>query len=206
MLTLRAHPDAAHDLLDRDAEGLRHLAAELVDDILKLLRNRGGTVHNYRESGQAPFDFFQNIKAELRLGARLELIRAVRCAYGYCQGIAACAGDEFLHVLGAGVGGILAFYLYLVLDAGESAKLGLNHHAVVMGILDNLFRYGDIFVQRLGGSVDHNRGEASVYAVTAEFVTVAVIQMQADGKARFNNGSLHELYEISVVGIGSGAL
>src|ERR1700733_7730044 len=35
-----AMPDAAHDFLDRHAPGLRHLAAELIENILQWLRHR----------------------------------------------------------------------------------------------------------------------------------------------------------------------
>jgi len=35
-----AVPDTAHDLLDRNAEGLRHLAAEGVERVLQVLRHR----------------------------------------------------------------------------------------------------------------------------------------------------------------------
>ena len=83
-------------------------------------------------------DLFEDVKAKLGLGAGLELVCAVAGADGDGQRVAAGAGDELLDLFGAGVGAVLSGDLDLVLNAGESAKLGLNDDAVVMRVLDDL--------------------------------------------------------------------
>ena len=57
-----------------------------------------------RETGQTSGDFLENVEAELRLRAGLELIRAVAGADGDGQRVAAGALHKLLHVLGTGVG------------------------------------------------------------------------------------------------------
>ena len=68
-----------------------------------------------------------------------ELVGAVAGADGDGQGVARrCLVDELLHLFGVGVVGLLSRDLHVVLDAGQSAQLGLHHHAVVVGILHHL--------------------------------------------------------------------
>ena len=107
-------------------------------------------MQNYRESGQASFDILKNVKSELRLRAGFELICAVRGADSYCERIAACALNKFLHILGTGVGRVLSFYVDLVLYPRESTELSLNDNAVIVSVLNDLAGKRDIIFEWLG--------------------------------------------------------
>ena len=94
-----------------------------------------------------------------------------------------------------------------VLDAGKSAEFGLDDDAVIMGILHDLTGQGDIILKALGGSVDHNGGEAAVDAGFAELERVAVVKVQRDGDLGvLDDGGLYQLHQIGVVGIGARTL
>ena len=80
----------------------------------------------------------------------------------------------------AGIGCSIGGHIDFVLNAGQSAQLSLNYHAMIVGILDNLAGQLNILSERLGRSVDHNRGKAAVNAALAQLKSIAVIQMQAD--------------------------
>ena len=75
-----------------------------------------------------------------------------------------------------------------------------------MGVLHHLLGDLDILSEGLGGGVDHHGGEAAVDAALAGLEAVAVIQVQADGQAGLDDGSLHQLHQVGVVGVGPGAL
>ena len=95
----------------------------------------------------------------------------------------------------------------LVLHAGQGAQLGLDHDAVVMRIFHNLLRQGDVLLKGLGGGVDHNGGKAAVNAGLAQLKGVAVVQVQGDGDLGiFDDGSLHQLDKVGMVGVSAGAL
>ena len=169
------------------------------------------------EAGQALGDLLQHIEAQGRrdqdallvAGAlgRGELIGAVAGADGDGQGVAAGSGHELLHLLGAGVGGILGGDLHIVLHAGQGAQLRLDHHAVVVGVLDDLLGDGNILLKGLGTGVDHHGGEAAVDAGLTGLKIRAVVQMQRDGDiGALDHSGLHQLHQIGVVGIGAGAL
>ena len=98
-------------------------------------------------------------------------------------------------------------HLYLILNAGQRTKLGLHHHAVIVGILHHTLGDLDVLGEGLGGCVDHHRGKAAVDAALAGLEVGTVVQMQHDGDigAALHSG-LHQLHQISVVGIGTGAL
>src|SRR5713226_5819177 len=76
-----AMPDAANDLLDRHAPGLRHLAAELVEGVLQRLRHRRRTVHHQMRVRQPAVDFLYHLRRK-NLTVRLarELVGAMRGA------------------------------------------------------------------------------------------------------------------------------
>ena len=66
----------------RDADGVGHLSAELVDNGDVLLRNRGSTVKHDGKSGKKLGNLFENVETELGLLAGLEFICTVACADG----------------------------------------------------------------------------------------------------------------------------
>ena len=103
--------------------------------------------------------------------------------------------------------GLLGGDLHIVLNAGQSAQLGLYHHAVVMGILHDLLGDLDVLREGLAGGIDHDRGKAAVNAGLAGLEVGAVVQVQSDGNlGAFDHSGFHQLHQIGVVGIGAGAL
>ena len=73
--------DAGHDLLDRHAPGLRHLAAVGVDHVLQLLGHRGAAVHHQVRVRQPLVDRRDHVHRQDVAGRRLrELVGAVRGA------------------------------------------------------------------------------------------------------------------------------
>ena len=163
-------------------------------------------MQNYREAGQTLADLFKNVKAKLGLGAGLELVCAMAGADGDGQRVAAGAGDELFDFFGMGVGAVLSGDLDLVLNAGESAKLGLNDNAVVMCVLDDLAGDGDVVLKGLGGSVDHDGSEAAVNAGLAQLEGIAMVKVKSDGQTGLNDGGLDQLHQIGVICICTGAL
>ena len=200
------HGGSLAQLILRHTDGAGHIAAVLVNFLHKLLRNRGRTVQHNGETRQALGDLLQHVKAQLRLGAGLELVCTVAGTDGNGQGVAAGLGDEFLNLLGMRVGGILGTDLHFILNAGQSAKLRFHDNAVVMGILHHLAGDLNVFRERFGGGVDHHRGKAVLNAGLAGLKAVTVIQMQHDRQACLNNSSLYQLFQIGTVGIGTRTL
>ena len=189
----------------RDADRVRHRAAVLVDLINKFLRNGRRAVQNDRELRQTAGNLFQNVEAELRLLAGLELVSAVGGADRDRQRVNAGAGYEILNLRRIGVLVILS--LNVVLNAGELAQLSFYDNAVCVRILSNLLCDLDVLLVRHRGAVEHNRGKAAVDAVLAELEGVAVVQMQRDRDIRaLDYSSLNHLEQIGVVRVSARAL
>ena len=71
----------------------------------------------------------------------------------------------------------------------------------------NLLGQSDVLLKGLGGSVDHDGGEAAVDAALAQLEAVAVIQVQSDGNLGvLDNSRLNQLHQVSMVGVGPGTL
>ena len=189
------------------ADGAGHLAAVGIDHLYIILRHRGGAVEHNGESGQPLGNLLQHVETQLGLGPGLKLVSAVGGADGNGQGVAAGLGDELLHFLGAGIGGILRRDLHIVLDTGQGAQLGLHHHAVVVGILHHLLGDLDVFGEGLGRGVDHDGGKAAVNAGFAGLKVGAVVQVQDDGNfGALQHRRLDQLDQVCVVGISPGTL
>ena len=124
-------------------------------------------------------------------------------ADGDGETVAAGAGHELLHVLGTGVGAVLGFNVNVVLHAGERTQLRLDDDAVVVRVLNDLAGESDVVLKGLAAAVDHDGGEAAVDAALAKLKAVAVVKMQCDRKSGLLLGSLDELDEIGVVGVGA---
>ena len=94
----------------------------------------------------------------------------------------------------------------LVLHAGQSAQLSLHHHAMVVGVFNNLLGDLNILGKGLGGGVDHDGGKTAVNATLAGLKTIAMVQMEDNRNLRtLNDSSLYQLHQIGVIGIGPGA-
>ena len=194
-----------------------HLAAVFVDDLNEFLRNGRGTVQNDGEAGQTLGDFFQNVEAQcggnqdalLVQSALLgsELVSAVGGADSDSQGVTTGTGHELFDFLGTGVGSSLSGDVDFVLDASQGAQLSLDNNAVIVSVLNDLTGDLDVLLEGLGGSVDHNGGEAAVDAGLAGLEAVAVVQVQSDGNfGALDNSSLNQLHQVGVVGVSAGTL
>ena len=136
------------ELLLRDADSVRHLTAELVDDGNVLLRYGRRTVENDRESGDSLHALFENVESERRRYedtllvscalCRCELVCAMGCTDSDCERVNACSGNEFLNLFRSCVRLVTSLNLNVILDTSESTKLSLNDYAVIVSILSNL--------------------------------------------------------------------
>ena len=76
-----------------------------------------------------------------------------------------------------------------------------------MSVLNDLLGDGDVLLEGLGGSVDHDGSETAVDAGLAGLEAVAVVQVQGDGDVgALDNSSLNQLHQVGGVGILTGAL
>ncbi|CDC62976.1 uncharacterized protein BN660_00108 [Clostridium sp. CAG:448] len=175
----------------------------------ELLGNTGCAVQYDREAGQALGNLFQNVKAERRgnqyavgvAGALLglELVSAVAGADGNCQGVHAGAGDEFLDLFGARVGGIFCADLDVILDACQSAELAFHHDTVGVRIFHDLFGQGNVVLKGVMGAVDHDRRKSAVNAGFADFKIRAVVQVKRQVNAGIADGSLRQSHQVLVL-------
>ena len=140
----------------RNADCIRHLAAELVDLVNKLTRYGRGTVQYDREARQTLGNFLKYVETQRRrhqnallvAGAliRGELVSAVRGADCDSQRVTAGAGYELLNLFRMGVGGILSGNLYVILYASQGAELSLDNNAVSVSVLYNLLGLLNVLV------------------------------------------------------------
>ena len=192
-------------LLLGNTDSTGHVAAELIDLGNEVLGNGGSTVQNDGEAGQTLLNFLEDVKAELGLGAGLELVSAVAGADGDGEGVNTGSGDELLDFLGTGVGGILLGDVDIVLDAGETAELTLNNNAALVSVLNDLAGQGNVLLEGVLGTVDHNGGETAVDAGLADLKVLTVVEVDTDGQVGILNSSLDELHEVNVLGVLAGA-
>ena len=203
------HGGSLAELLLGDAHCVGHCAAVLVDLGYELLRHRGCAVEHDGEAGETMLDLLQNVKAQRRgnqnallvAGALLggELVSTVRGTDGDGEGVNAGAGDEVLHLLGTGVGGVLGHHV--VLNAGQNAQLALDHHAVSVRVLHDLLGQSDIVLVAVVRAVDHDGGEAAVDAGLADLEVCAVIQVQSQIDAAVLDGGLSQSHQILMLGV-----
>ena len=211
-----SHGSGLAQLLLGHADGVGHVAAILIDHLHKVLRNGRRAMQNDGEAGQTLGDILQNVEAQGRgnqdavlvesalLGS--ELIGTVAGTDGDGQRVTAGLGNELLDLLGTGVRRMLGRNANLVLDACQRTKLGLDGDAVVVSIFNDLAGNLDIFGKGLGGSVDHDGSKAAIDTALTSLKAVAVIQMKGDGQTGLDDGSLNQLHQVGVVGIGTSTL
>ena len=204
--------DGLADLSLGDTDGVVELAAVLVDGGDVLLRDRGGTVHDDGEAGDALLDLVEDVETELGVGAGLELVGAVGGADGDGEGVNTSALDKVLDLLGASV--VVDLGLDVVLDTGENAELTLDGDVAGVGVLDDLLGEGDVLLVGEGGAVDHDVGEAGLDARDNELEAVTVVKVEADGDALavlgdllgVLNSTLGHVAEEGLVGVVAGTL
>ena len=197
-----AHAGSLAEHVFRHAAGAADIAAVLVAELHKFLGHGGGAMQDQGVVGQLLADGFQPGEVKVRLA--LELVGAMACADGNGQRVAARFFNKVHSLIGIREG--MLGILYVFLNAGQLAKLGLYPDTAGMGVFHNLLGNGDIFLVRQGGTVDHDGGEAAVDAVLAHLKGRTMVQMDADRNAGvLNQGSLDQLHDVDLAGIFSGA-
>lgn len=93
-------------LVLRNSNSSRHIAAVLVYLVDELLGHAGRAVQNYREAGQILLNGLEDIEAKLRFRAGLELVRTVAGADGDGERVAPGALDKLLYLLRTGIAGV----------------------------------------------------------------------------------------------------
>ena len=85
---------------------------------------------------------------------RSEFVCAVRGSDCDCKRVASSSVNELLNLFRSGVALVTRLYDYLILDTSQSTKLCLYNYAMSMCILNNLFGYCDVVLERFGRSID----------------------------------------------------
>ena len=141
--------DAPLNLLNRHAPGLRHLATELVDDVLQFLWHARGAVHHKVAVGQPLVDLLNPSHGE-HFAVRLagELVGTVTGSDRHRECVDTRGFDEagrFIRirqqlVVRQGAGGTVAVFRFAgaALERTEAAQLTLNRHALSVGAVDHL--------------------------------------------------------------------
>ena len=176
-------------------------AAVLVDDLYEFLRNGRSAVQDYREVGQSLSNFFENVESELRLGARLELVSAVRSTDRDSKAVNAGLGNEFFYFFGSGVGAVLSGDLDLVFNACKSAQLAFYYDAVVVSVFDYLAGKFNVILESVMAAVDHDGVETAVDTALAKLERIAVIEVQTDGQVADFFSSFYHLAKIGGVSV-----
>ena len=121
----------------RNTDSVGHLAAVGVDLVDEFRDNAGSAVENDREVRQEFFDLFEDVEAETRGLARLELVSAVAGADGDGQRVNAGLFDEFLNFGRIGELSIGIGYVYIVFYAGKLSEFAFDRGAVSVGIFND---------------------------------------------------------------------
>ena len=147
-------------------------------------------MQNNRETRQFLFNFFEDIKAQrwrdkhavsiTRTLRRLELRTPVARANRNGQRINLGLFHKLDHLRWLGI--VAVFGRNIVLHTGKYPKLAFHSNIVLlrMGKFADLLGKGDVFFKRKVRTVDHNRGEASLDAVLAQFKGITVVKVQDD--------------------------
>ena len=184
-----------------DADGVGHGTAEFVDDGDLVLRDGGSAVQHDGEAGKAAADLFEDVDAQLGILTGLELISAVRGADGDGERVDARACGEFFHFVGRSEHSVMCGNVDVIFDARELAELRFDDHAVIVRVFDHLLGDGDVLFPRLGGSVDHDGGEAAVDGGLADLEVCAVVEVHGDGDVRRLHRGFDEMAKVHGVGV-----
>ena len=173
-----AHRAALRSMILRDAHGVGHLAAVLVDHRHKLLGHGGGAVEHDGESGQAlgrPPPGCQSAagwQRPSRCGCTggCELVSAVAGADGDGQGIARrCLVDELLHLFGVGCSEESSAETLTSSSTPARAPSSASTTTPWSWAYSTTFLVISMFSSKgLERAVDHHGGEAAVDAGLAE--------------------------------------
>ena len=198
------------ELIFADTDSIFELSAVGVDDGNLILRNAGRTVQNDRESGDALFDFSEDIQTDTGVVARLEFVSTMTGSDSDSQRINTGTFDEVFNFFRTGVG--VGFSLDIIFNTGENTELALNGHTVSVGIFDDALGFFDVFFIGQMRSVDHDRRESQIDTAFAGIEVRTVIQVQNDRNALAAgnffgvlNSTLSHVAQQSLVGVFTGA-
>ena len=123
-------------LVFRDTDSIRHVAAVLIDHLYELLRNGRRSVKNDREARQSLDALFQNVETQRRRYedaflvscalSRCELVSAMRSTDSDSKRVAACALYEFFYFIRTCVALLAGFDDDFVLYACERSELSFD--------------------------------------------------------------------------------
>ena len=119
------------ELVFRDTDGIRKIAAVFIDDFYIFGYDRGSSVQDNRKIGKPLGYFFEDVETKCRryedalfvAGTlfRRELICAMAGSDSDSQGIDTSTADEFFHFFRTGVGCFMSGYFDIVFNAGQLA-------------------------------------------------------------------------------------
>ena len=127
---------------------------------------------------------------------RIARVHAVAGANANGQRGAASALDELLGLGGIGVGALALNRGTVVLLAANLAKLGLDGHAHGAASVGDGLGQGDVVLEGLVRTVDHDGGVARAEGLHAAVIAIAMLEVQGDGHGSALGGSLDHAVEV----------
>ena len=170
-------------------------AAGCIDALDFILWNRGRTVHHEWEARKVVLDGFDHIEVDALSAG--ELVSAVAGSDGTCEGVAACALDEFLSLLRIGQTCVGFINIDVFLDAAEHSELSFDGDADSMRTINHTLGDSDVLLEVFGGCIDHDRAiEARVNTVVAGlFITMVEVNSKDSFRVEGVRGADHRLKE-----------
>ena len=132
-----------------------------------------------------------------QIDARL-IFEAMNITDGHGQQITARALYELTNLIRVGLK--IRLGNMIVLLALDGAKLRLDGHAIAMAIVDRLAREANVLFKGKRGTVDHDRGEASLDRLAYVLERLAVIEMQTRGNDIILRRALYDGCDHAVIG------
>ncbi len=196
-----------------DAGGVfAQFTAVVVDFGDEVFGDAGGAVEDEWVIAEAGIEegFFDGLEAfEVEVLFSFEFVGAVGVADSDGDGVDAGLADELDGFFGVSVDASLrvmaAFFAFVELGADELAEFTFDDAIVFVGVVDDFLAELDVFVEGMVAAVDHDAGEAFVDAFLAEFVGIAVVEVDGDGDIGEADGGFDEFFEVDGVGILAGA-
>ena len=116
---------------------------------------------------------------------------------GTCEGVAACALDEFLSLLRIGQTCVGFINIDVFLNTAEHSELSFDGDADSMRTINNTLGDSDVLFEVFVGCIDHDRAvEARVNTVVAGlFVTMVEVNSKDSFRVEGVRGADHRLKE-----------
>ena len=172
--------------------GLAQVARDVdLDHAVLLHRGNGlkrdaGTAMEHKRAGADRGDLGQVIKVDLG-----RVLQAVDVADGDGERVATHAPYVLGHLRGVG----LAIRLgdVVILLAADGAELGLDRNPARMAVVHGAAAETDVLLERQGGAVDHDGGEAGLHGATHVVERLAVVEVERHGDGVVVDGAMGNL-------------